>query len=224
MIRVIDGTLYQWGIDREIEILNPEIKKVAFANNHHCGNDPIDVVDGKVILPNKFLQSSQNIDVYGLDQDGNEIYSHQLEVNGKMKPKDYGIAIEGGGSKERILFFENVEFTKDKYAYSIDELGLMELVDSLDVLEDEYYHKILKKYRMIFYIDAFGYGRTKAVLEYDLPTPSVSGTYMNAMCVIGESNVVPLKITYESGYKEIRIAGLDTADRSVIVTCYLEEL
>lgn len=98
MIKVIDGTLYQWGIDREIEILNPEIKKVAFANNHHCGDDPIDVVDGKVILPNKFLQSSQNIDVYGLDQDGNEIYSHQLEVNGKMKPSDYNIEIEGGGS------------------------------------------------------------------------------------------------------------------------------
>lgn len=105
MIRVIDGTLYQWGIDREIEILNPEIKKVAFANNHHCGDDPIDVVDGKVILPNKFLQSSQNIDVYGLDQDGNEIYSHQLEVNGKMKPSDYSVEIEGGGSGGKKLVF-----------------------------------------------------------------------------------------------------------------------
>lgn len=100
MIKVINGTLYQWGIDREIEILNPEIKKVAFANNHHCGCDTIDVVDGRVILPNKFLQSSQNIDVYGLDQDGNEIYSHQLEVNGKMKPSDYSVEIEGGGSSD----------------------------------------------------------------------------------------------------------------------------
>lgn len=134
--------------------------------------------------------------------------------------------LTGGGGKERILFFENVEFTNDKHTHSISELGKMELVDSLDVLEDEYYHKILKKYRMIFYIDAGGYGRTKTVLEYDMPTPSESGTYMNAMCVIGEMSAYPLKITYESGYKQIRIVGLAETEKEIKlnVTCYLEKL
>lgn len=89
MITVTGGTLYQWDLDRRIKVLNPKITKIAFANNHYCDCDRIDVVDGMVTIPNKFLQSYQDISVYGVDAAGKEIYSCELSVNPRLKPENY---------------------------------------------------------------------------------------------------------------------------------------
>ena len=134
MINVIGGTLYQWGIDRQIEVLNPEIKTVAFANNHHCNCDRIEVVDGIVTIPNKFFQSYQDIKVYGIDAEGNEIYSRILSVNPKLKPSDYSVEIEGGGCDwnamqnkpfgEETKDVEVVMFQSDSYPLSTQSAKL----------------------------------------------------------------------------------------------------
>ena len=126
------------------------------------------------------------------------------------------------GAKKRILFFENKSFSNSKKSYSISELGLTDLVNSLNVKEGNY-TKILSKYRMIFHIDAGQYGYCKTVLEYDLATPNASSTYVQTPILFSDgSTVIPATIGWESAYKEIFIRGI--GDVTCNVTCHIEEL
>lgn len=89
MIHVIGKTLHQWDVDRKIKVLKKNIAKVAFSNEHYCECERYDVVDGMVTIPDKFLQSHQDISVYGIDADGKEIYSCKLSINSRLKPDSY---------------------------------------------------------------------------------------------------------------------------------------
>lgn len=135
-----------------------------------------------------------------------------------------GVLTGGGGSKERILFFENVEFgANNKYSYTFDELGVTELVKSLDVTDGNYV-KIFDKYRMVFYID----GRIRTVFEYDMPTPSDSGfSIQSEVFEIRNMNSTPLPLffTYDSAYGgQLSIPKMSGTTFNSTVTCYLEEL
>lgn len=89
MICVIGGTLHQWDVDRKIKVLNKNIVRVAFSNNHYYDCERFTVVDGVVTIPNKFLKSHQDMSVYGIDANGKEIYSCELSINSKLRPEDY---------------------------------------------------------------------------------------------------------------------------------------
>lgn len=89
MIQLVGGTLHQWGVDRKIKIVNKNIAKVSFSNNHYGECERFDVVDGMVTIPDKFLESNHDLFVYGIDRNGREIYSCELAVNSKMKPEGY---------------------------------------------------------------------------------------------------------------------------------------
>lgn len=96
MISLLGNALYQWDIDRKIKVYNEDIKKVSFSNKHHCDSCPVEVVNGEAFIPNHLLQSSLDIEIYGIRNDGTLVYSSKLAINSKKKPDDYNIEIEGG--------------------------------------------------------------------------------------------------------------------------------
>lgn len=97
MINLIGNNLDQWETGRKIQVVNKDIVKLSFCNNHCCNPIEVDVVDGIVDIPNKLLQQSMDIDVYGINENGEEVYSCMFAVNSKYKPADYSEPVEEGG-------------------------------------------------------------------------------------------------------------------------------
>lgn len=128
----------------------------------------------------------------------------------------------GGGAKERILLFDETTFTKQSNGMYISDLGAQELVDSLDVLRNNYY-AILDKYKMIFYVKDTFAGYYKAELEYLPPIPLDSG-YTFKSLLAGSSSSAPMCIEYNSAYGGFFSVSGITDNRTLTITCFLEKL
>lgn len=97
MITLIGCPLRQWDIDRTVEVLNKDIIELHFCNQHHCSPKVAKVANGMAAIPNELLQLYQEIDVYGLDVNGDTVYSCKLDVNARLKPDDYPFNVDPDG-------------------------------------------------------------------------------------------------------------------------------
>lgn len=115
MIKLIGGELWQWDLDRQIEV--PE--GVAEVHFGCClGNDALVVAveDGVATIPNKLLQRSLDIKVWY--SDGRRTMTEVvLDVNPRNKPADY-LHVEGV-SEEQIA--RAVEQYMEKHPVTVEE-------------------------------------------------------------------------------------------------------
>lgn len=134
MINLIGNALKQWDIDRKIQILDKNIVKISFSNDHYyeqevCTCDE----DGVVTIPNKLLQTAQDIDVYGINADGKTIYSCVMSINSKDKPSNYPANI---GSYSHSVF-DLAEYGWRCLAYDFSDIALNEDATVLNATKDD---------------------------------------------------------------------------------------
>lgn len=92
MYKLIGASLYQWDLDRQIEVTDDSVSEVHFA---HPEDDKalvveVDEIDGVrvVSIPNILLQGYAPIKVWLVVGDVT-VYGNKLSVTGRAKPDDY---------------------------------------------------------------------------------------------------------------------------------------
>ena len=122
MISLIGGPLHQWQLDRKCEVIGKDITEVHFCNEHHCHALVEQVVDGMVTIPPVLLQLHQEIEVYGINSNGEEVYSCKWDVYSKAKPKDYSCNDDRGKTSYNDL--------KDRPCYEEEQREM--IIDSYE--------------------------------------------------------------------------------------------
>lgn len=92
MFELIGKALYQWDLDRQIEVTDDSVTEVHFA---HLGDEnalvvEVDEIDGVRVasIPNILLQGYAPIKVWLVVGDVT-VYGNKLTVTGRAKPDDY---------------------------------------------------------------------------------------------------------------------------------------
>lgn len=83
--------VYQWDTDVELTVAEG-CTQVHFANSLYGRSTDVEVVDGKVFIPDKFLQSSRDIFVWGwvgVAGKGKTLVNAKIKVVARNKPADY---------------------------------------------------------------------------------------------------------------------------------------
>lgn len=83
--------VYQWDTDIELTVAEG-CTQVHFANSLYGRSTDVEVVDGKVFIPDKFLQSSRDIFVWGwvgVGGKGKTLVNAKIKVVARNKPADY---------------------------------------------------------------------------------------------------------------------------------------
>ena len=88
MIQLIGGLLYQWDVNREVEITSSEATHVQFANVGDMQAPSIELVNGKAKIPAYLLQTGKQICVYAV-KDYVTIEKLLCPVRKRERPAEY---------------------------------------------------------------------------------------------------------------------------------------
>lgn len=131
--------------------------------------------------------------------------------------------LTGGGGKEKILLFENVEVTSTNNTISLESVVSAEV---LPLLHDESNRiDFLDRYRLVFGItDQHGESGTHAVMEcsVNLTRSSQTNWFTSFAYSTAYDSYKNVYILFELRGGSLRF--VDMGDKSIKVTCHLEEL
>lgn len=90
LFKIADGRtcFYQWDLDQQINVDNPDISEVHFCNGTSDCSLVVRVVDGAANVPNILLQIARSIRVYAM-QDDHTCAESVFAVRQRTKPADY---------------------------------------------------------------------------------------------------------------------------------------
>ena len=141
------------------------------------------------------------------------------ETRQEAVAKYVGEKLNSGGTKEQILLFENVQYTKDASSKSLSSLGVSEIINNLPGITGS--SNLLKEYRLIVYAKYNDF-LSKAIIEYPFEHNQQTTTcYRVPLCTNQDLNLAWFEFKEIFGEMNVlNMAGYDTCD----VTCYLEKL
>lgn len=90
LFRIADGRawFYQWDLDQQILVNDPDIQEVHFCNGTTDCSLVVEVKEGAANVPNILLQQARNIKIYAM-QAGHTCGERILIVRPRTKPADY---------------------------------------------------------------------------------------------------------------------------------------
>lgn len=90
MFKLEDGReyLYQWDLNRNVIVEDPEVTEVHFCNKTDDCSLVVEVKDGKAQIPNILLQDTWNIRVYAYCQDYTKV-EESFKIKPRTRPSDY---------------------------------------------------------------------------------------------------------------------------------------
>lgn len=94
--------MYQWDINKQIEVSNPEVKEVHFSNALTATALKVEVKNGFANVPNTLLQEPLDIDFYWCC-DNCVVEAGKIDVIKRAKPDDYIY------TEEEIKRYEDLE-------------------------------------------------------------------------------------------------------------------